>query len=821
MGNAIGPDVSFYQDEPDTPEQIDFVKMGKTANFVIIRAGQNLWKDPDFKYNWTEAKNAALPRGSYWFYDSRADPKRQAELWVELLDGDFGELPLFADFEEAYNGQYAGWRKWYDFLERLKELIGDKEIAIYTAYYYWRDNAPNANSEEDSLNYFRQFPLWIANYGVSKPRVPLPWAPDEWLFWQFTEVGDGELYGVETRGIDLNWFNGDVADFRQRFNLPPIDPVPQAQYRVDISLRADPETDGAMVGTLQHDEIVDLLAKSEDDNWMQVRRTDNSIGWTYATHLIKVESSEPPDTGEPPDDGEPPDTEAKWYRVTAYGLNVREGPGTDHDKVGVLARNEVVKALDYAESNSWIKILRVSDGLTGWSSATYLALTDAPEPGDPGDPPDTDEPPDTGDPPDTGEPPTIEDEWYRVTASALNVREGPSTSNRKTGLLRNGEVVKALEKSADGNWIKIFRLSDGLTGWCYGVYLQLTDAPTDPGGSPDHISPPVPSQTVNWYQVKAATLNVREGPGTSHSKVGTLKQNEIVVALVTNEAGDWARVMRFDGLVGWCALSYLRDLGTTAPQQLTQRLFSGVTYFRKEIEAPNKMVAHVLAIDTRANGLKSLVTPPSHNSGLICTRRTSQFLDEFELQIAVNGDGFSYLDQDEYDPDDFCPNGGEPVKVNSYAASRGKAYSDRWDHRPIMYINKKNEVTFNKRKGALYNAISGDRMLVQKGKVVERLESQSVEPRTAAGTNRNGRWLFLVVIDGRQPGYSEGISFPELADFLISLGVYTGLNLDGGGSSTMVIEGAMGDPFILNSPIEDNVQGRESAVSNHLGIWIK
>ena len=63
MGNAIGPDVSFYQDEPETPEHIDFVKMGKSADFVIIRAGQNLWPDRDFKLNWAAAKAAGIPRG--------------------------------------------------------------------------------------------------------------------------------------------------------------------------------------------------------------------------------------------------------------------------------------------------------------------------------------------------------------------------------------------------------------------------------------------------------------------------------------------------------------------------------------------------------------------------------------------------------------------------------------------------------------------------------------------------------------------------------------------------------------------------------------
>ena len=811
MGNAIGPDVSFYQDEPTTPEQIDFVKMKKAADYVIIRAGQNLWPDSDFTYNWAEAKKAGLPRGTYWFYDSRADPKRQAELWVELMDGDFGELPLFADFEEAYGGQYQGWRKWYDFLERLKELVGEKEIAIYTAYYYWRDNAPNATSEAQSLEYFHQYPLWIANYGVAEPTVPKPWEPGGWTFWQFTEVGDGELYGVESKGIDLNYFNGDAEAFRQRFGIsepgePPSGGEQGDQYRVELSIREGPGAEENAIDTLQQDEVLEVLATSDDEDWLQVKRTDGSTGWIYKTHLIKVESPEPPDNGNGNGNGngEPPTTETKWYKVTATTLNVREGPSTSYDDIGTLQQGEVVKALDYAVANSWIKIYRPSDELTGWSYAAYLEETSAP--------------PDDGEPPDTGEPPDDEAEWYRVTASALNVRSGPSTSDSKIGSLPFDTVVKALEKNADGSWIKIYRESDGLTGWCFASYLELTDAPTTPpddGGTP----PPV-TEPRNWYQVKATTLNVRTGPSTADEKIGSLSQGEIVVALEANDDKTWVRVQRFDGLVGWCAVAYLNDLGTIAPEQLTQRIFSGVTYFRKEMQTPRKMVAHVLAVDMRAGGLKCLVTPPSDDSGLLCTRKTSKYLEEFSLQFAVNGDGFSYLDQDTYDPQQYCPNGGEPVKVNSYAASRGKVYSQQWAGRPIMYLNKSNEVTFNEPKGAVYNAVSGDRMLVEKGKRVANLESQTIEPRTAAGLNQNGRWLFLVVIDGRQSGYSEGATFPELADFLLSLGAYNGINLDGGGSSAMVIESVLGGPFVLNSPIEGNIPGNESAVANHLGFWI-
>jgi len=78
-----------------------------------------------------------------------------------------------------------------------------------------------------------------------------------------------------------------------------------------------------------------------------------------------------------------------------------------------------------------------------------------------------------------------------------------------------------------------------------------------------------------------------------------------------------------------------------------------------------------------------------------------------------------------------------------------------------------------------------------------------------------------MVVDGRQEGYSEGVTFPELAELLISYGVYTGVNIDGGGSSTMIIKGVDGDARILNSPIDQNVPGNERAVANHLGLYLK
>lgn len=63
-------------------------------------------------------------------------------------------------------------------------------------------------------------------------------------------------------------------------------------------------------------------------------------------------------------------------------------------------------------------------------------------------------------------------------------------------------------------------------------------------------------------------------------------------------------------------------------------------------------------------------------------------------------------------------------------------------------------------------------------------------PRTAAGVTDEGK-LLLVTVDGRAPGYSVGASIPEMARVMEHLGAVEALNLDGGGSTTMVVDGKL------------------------------
>ncbi len=278
-------------------------------------------------------------------------------------------------------------------------------------------------------------------------------------------------------------------------------------------------------------------------------------------------------------------------------------------------------------------------------------------------------------------------------------------------------------------------------------------------------------------------------------------------------------------LMSLCIGGYvLYDRGRPAPIPMKQKLYEGIVYRRVVHVFPRPMVAHVLAIDTKVKGIEFLVTPPdSKGDKPLKARTTSQFLEEFGLQIAVNGDKF--LPWWSHGPTDYYPHAGDPVAPMGFTASNGKVYwignIEDVGIEPTLYINRKNVLAFNNQPSRVYNAISGDRMIVLKGEVVPDLNDKALEPRTAIGISRNGRYLYIVVVDGRQPFYSEGATFVDLAKLLIDQGAYMGMSLDGGGSSTMVIEGKNGKPKIMNSPIDIYIPGRERPVGNHLGIYVK
>jgi exopolysaccharide biosynthesis protein len=86
-------------------------------------------------------------------------------------------------------------------------------------------------------------------------------------------------------------------------------------------------------------------------------------------------------------------------------------------------------------------------------------------------------------------------------------------------------------------------------------------------------------------------------------------------------------------------------------------------------------------------------------------------------------------------------------------------------------------------------------------------------PRTAVGLSKERDRMWLVVVDGRQPGWSKGLRTDQVGLLLASYGAWSAANLDGGASSTLVVPSRGG---LVNDPCFK--KGDERSVPNHLGI---
>ena len=94
-------------------------------------------------------------------------------------------------------------------------------------------------------------------------------------------------------------------------------------------------------------------------------------------------------------------------------------------------------------------------------------------------------------------------------------------------------------------------------------------------------------------------------------------------------------------------------------------------------------------------------------------------------------------------------------------------------------------------------------------------------PRDAASTvglSEDRRFMYWLVVDGGQAGYSEGATPRETAELLKELGAHSALNLDGGGSTTLVLDDSWRGPRVANRPRSPWITGIQRPVACVLGV---
>ena len=118
--------------------------------------------------------------------------------------------------------------------------------------------------------------------------------------------------------------------------------------------------------------------------------------------------------------------------------------------------------------------------------------------------------------------------------------------------------------------------------------------------------------------------------------------------------------------------AWWRLAGRLPPSPASQELFSGVSYTREVRHTPRPMVIHTLLVDLRDPGVRLLVTPGDPDAEhSLRARTTSGFLEEFDLQVAVNGDGFEPWYSNSILS--YYPHTGDPVDPIGLAASRARS----------------------------------------------------------------------------------------------------------------------------------------------------
>jgi iron(II)-dependent oxidoreductase len=267
------------------------------------------------------------------------------------------------------------------------------------------------------------------------------------------------------------------------------------------------------------------------------------------------------------------------------------------------------------------------------------------------------------------------------------------------------------------------------------------------------------------------------------------------------------------------------DEPVAVPHDAITYPFEGIKRTRRTTTVPRPLNVNVLEIDLDCPAISFFVTPggPEYddpNTEIqeeVLAQRTTTFVADYGLQVGINGDFAARAPGPRYEY--------QPRSVLGLAVSNGVQYSTD-DGRPALTLpgDPRSGTAYIGRApfpADVYNAIGGNKMLVEDGQPVDPATWDPIggaldqNPRTSVGLSADERKLIIIVIDGRQGGFSEGVTLPEMAEYLIEFGAHTGLNLDGGGSSTMVFAYELG-PTIINLPSD---AGGERIVSNHLGIF--
>lgn len=248
--------------------------------------------------------------------------------------------------------------------------------------------------------------------------------------------------------------------------------------------------------------------------------------------------------------------------------------------------------------------------------------------------------------------------------------------------------------------------------------------------------------------------------------------------------------------------------------------FPGVTFGHEERANPPMCVYWVMVELTRPDvsvvSLRAGADPDGDGAYQSTLTRPSHVAAREALDLAVNGDFFA-VRRPETGAGSVGYRAGQWATVTGPAMTDGQRWSKGRATSPCLVVDGEGRASIVVGSSIPANArqvIAGNVFLVRDGKKVPST-STAIHPRTAVGLDKQATRLVILVVDGRRPLVSVGMDYSQLADEMLRLGCHTAINLDGGGSSSLVIyDPESGQHRVVNRPSD----GLERPVANVLGV---
>ncbi len=280
-------DISYWQDD----RLIDYELLSRNIDGVILRGTYGIAPDTRFEIHYNNFRKYGVRVGSYAYTIGSRTGKAQADAFYDVTKDFELRLGWWHDVEDQREGTRLTRAVADQFTYTMDSYLG-MDIDIYTGVYAWR-SIMGYNTAE-----YARRKLWVANYGVNSPRLPLNGSWDDFWLWQYSE--HGRVAGYD-RNLDMNRFRHDnkkYYDWIGGVDLPKDnEPLFKAKCVINsLRIRYGPSTSHKHIGNLIRNEEVEVFETSKVGSNVWYRIGVNR--WACATwgsdvYMEKIDEDDP------------------------------------------------------------------------------------------------------------------------------------------------------------------------------------------------------------------------------------------------------------------------------------------------------------------------------------------------------------------------------------------------------------------------------------------------------------------------------------------------------------------------------------------------